>query len=85
MTVHIEERAQKQLRKLPKHIQEKTRRQLEAFLENPKHPSLVIKKMTHSPLYEARIDYHYRFRFLWEQDAIYIVSVGTHDVGLGKK
>ena len=85
MTVHIEERAKKQLRKLPKHIQQKTYRQLDVFLDNPKHPSLAIKKMTHSPLYEARIDYHYRFRFLWENEAISIVSIGIHDTGLGKK
>ncbi len=85
MTVHIEDKAKKQLQKLPKHVQQKTYRQLEVFLDNPKHPSLAIKKMMHSPLYEARIDYHYRFRFLWENEAISIVSIGIHDTGLGKQ
>ena len=85
MTLYIEERARKHLQKLPKHIQQKTYKQLDVFLDNPKHPSLGIKKMVNSPLYEGRIDYHYRFRFLWENEAIYIVSVGIHDMGLGKK
>jgi mRNA-degrading endonuclease RelE of RelBE toxin-antitoxin system len=55
MTVHIEDKAQKQLPKLPKHVQQKTYRQLDVFLDNPKHPSLAIKKMMHSPLYELML------------------------------
>jgi plasmid maintenance system killer protein len=35
--------------------------------------------------FEARIDYKYRFTFNWENDEIIIISVGPHDVGLGKR
>jgi site-specific recombinase XerC len=44
MTVHIEDKAQKQLQKLPKHLQQKTYKQLDVFLDNPKHPSLAMRK-----------------------------------------
>ena len=35
--------------------------------------------------FEARIDLHYRFTFKIEEDKIYILTIGSHDEGLGKK
>ena len=35
--------------------------------------------------FEARIDYHYRFTYKIESEDIWILSVGPHDEGLGKK
>lgn len=41
--------------------------------------------MKGSSFYEARVDYHYRFRFVIQAEEIVIVTVGMHDEGLGKK
>lgn len=85
MNVELSDKAQRQVKKLPKNIRQKLYKQLDLLLDNPKHPSLGIKKMTNSPLFEGRIDYHYRFTYFKEGDTIYIGSVGIHDTGLGKK
>ena len=85
MRIFITKPAQKQLDKLPHGTRKKVYRQFATFRENPRHPSLQVKKMVNSPYHEGRIDIHYRFRFLWQDDDIYIVSVGMHDTGLGKK
>ena len=37
------------------------------------------------PYFEARIDYHYRLIYQVVEDTIYVVAVGMHDTGLGKK
>ena len=36
-------------------------------------------------IFEARIEYHYRFIFKIEDGEINILTVGMHDAGLGKK
>lgn len=41
--------------------------------------------MSGSSNFEARIDIHYRFAFQMEADIIYILVIGPHDEGLGKK
>jgi hypothetical protein len=38
-----------------------------------------------SDLWEARIDRFYRFTFYFENGAIRLLSIGSHDEGLGKK
>lgn len=35
--------------------------------------------------FEGRIDLHYRFTFVIDGENIYILTVGPHDEGLGKK
>ncbi len=49
------------------------------------NPQLYSKKMAGIPRLEARIDYHYRFTFTIEGNYIWILSIGPHDEGLGKK
>ena len=36
-------------------------------------------------IFEARIDIHYRFTFQITGEEIYILTIGPHDLGLGKK
>ena len=36
-------------------------------------------------IFEARIDIHYRFTFQIAGEEIYILTIGPHDLGLGKK
>lgn len=77
--------AEEQLTALPKHIQKKAQRQFRFLLTNHRHPSLRSRKMGGTSVFEARVDIHYRFTFQVEVDEIYVLTVGPHDVGLGKK
>lgn len=85
MRLNISPRAERQLSKLPKSIQKKAKRQFDSLITNYRHPSLHTRKMGGSSNFEARIDIHYRFAFQIEADIIYILIVGPHDEGLGKK
>ncbi len=77
-------KADKQLRKLPKHIREKARKAFKYLSENPHHPALNSKKMS-GDQFEARIDYHYRCIYVVLPGTIWVLAVGPHDEGLGKK
>jgi mRNA-degrading endonuclease RelE of RelBE toxin-antitoxin system len=85
MIIRFSDKAKKQTQKLPRHIQEKLRKQLLYLLVNPRHPSLRVKKMQGLDAFEARIDYQYRFAFETDGEAIHLLAVGPHDAGLGKK
>ncbi|MFZ2447207.1 MAG: hypothetical protein WAW37_12685 [Syntrophobacteraceae bacterium] len=66
---------------LPRSIQKATDKQIELLLEDPRHPSLNIKKM-HDPrnIWEGRITAGYRFTFVMEADTYVLRRVGTHDL-----
>ena len=85
MDIHFTERAQRQYNKLAPELKKKADKQLLLLRQNLKHPSLNVKKMGGSERYEARVGFHFRLSFLLEGNSIYILSIGTHDVGLGKK
>lgn len=85
MTITISPTAKKHLLKLPLNIQKKTEKQFSQLTENYQHPSLRTRKMGGGDIFEGRIDIHYRFRFQVEGEDIYILTIGPHDVGLGKK
>jgi mRNA interferase RelE/StbE len=75
----------KQIKKLPNYIKKKVEKQFGLLSKDMYHPSLRTKKMIGIPAYEARLDYQYRFTFIVENDSIFIISIGMHDSGLGKK
>lgn len=85
MNLTFSKPAEKDYRDLPQNIQNKADKQFAFLLINYRHPSLHARKMSGSDIFEARIDIHYRFTFLVEQDEIYVLTIGTHDTGLGKK
>ncbi len=85
MNLVVSPRAQKQLSNLSKPIQKKTKRQFKFLVSDYRHPSLRSRKMQGSGVFEARVDYHYRFTFQIIEDQIFILTVGPHDEGLGKK
>lgn len=85
MILVVSPQARKQIKKLPSNIQKKTKKQFYLLLSNYRHPSLRTSKMSSKNTYEARIDLHYRFRFMIEEDKVYILTAGMHDFGLGKK
>ena len=85
MIIIVSPQAKKQLIKLPKNIQDKTRKQFHFLVNDYRHPSLKISKMKGRGVFEARIDIHYRFSFVVEDEQILVLTVGQHDKGLGKK
>ena len=76
---------QKRFKRLHPLLKKKFEKQLKFMLSNPKHPSLKIKKMAGSGLFEGRLDYHNRFVFKLFDNEIWFYLVGPHDEGLGKK
>lgn len=75
----------KQIKKLPDYIKKKVAKQFALLSRDLDHPSLRTKRMSGTSMYEARIDYHYRFTFIIREDEIFIISIGMHDIGLGEK
>jgi mRNA-degrading endonuclease YafQ of YafQ-DinJ toxin-antitoxin module len=66
---------------LPQAIQRRALKQLALFFENPKHPSLRIKKMQGYPdIWEGRISKGYRFTFTLEKEQIILRRIGPHDI-----
>lgn len=71
MKIKLSNKAEKSFIKLPAHIRKKGYKQF-AFLDKDfHHPSLHTKRMKGLDRWEARIDYHYRFTFVVENDMIY--------------
>ena len=85
MNITISPKTAKQISKLPQRIQKKTHRQFSFLISDYRHPSLFSRKMGGRNIFEARIDIHYRFTFQIEEENIYILTIGSHDEGLGKK
>ena len=66
---------------LPQQLRPRVDKALGRLLENPRHPSLQVKKMKgHDNRWEGRVTLHYRFIFSIEADAYVLLRVGTHDL-----
>ncbi|MGD0886338.1 MAG: type II toxin-antitoxin system RelE/ParE family toxin [Thermodesulfovibrionales bacterium] len=66
---------------LPESIQKQIDEQIVRLLDNPKHPSLRIKKMEgHQAIWEARITGGYRITFQINGDTYLLRSSGTHAI-----
>lgn len=83
MRLGFSKKAEKGYQKLPLRIQKKADKQFSLLIKNYRHPSLRARKMVND-IFEARIDFHYRFTFQIGE-RIYVLTVGSHDEGLGKK
>lgn len=85
MILKITKQAERSYQKLSLIIQKKADKQFELLLSGYRHPSLRARKMSGGNKFEARIDLHYRFTFSIDEENVYILTVGMHDEGLGKK
>lgn len=85
MIILFTKKAEHNYKKLPLKIKLKVDKQFLYLLENSRHPSLRTRKMGGGKVFEARIDVHYRFTFQIEKNIIYVLTIGPHDEGLGKK
>jgi len=65
---------------LPETIKNLTNCKLALFLQNPRHPSLRIKKMENPrEIWEGRITKSYRFTFQVSGDTYLLRRIGAHD------
>ncbi|OGG03247.1 hypothetical protein A2W14_07025 [Candidatus Gottesmanbacteria bacterium RBG_16_37_8] len=84
MNLVFTKQAEKLYKKLPPEIQRKADKQFLFLISNYLHPSLRSRKMSGLNKFEARIDINYRFTFFIDDENIVILTVGPHDIGLGK-
>lgn len=75
----------KRYNKLGSNTQKQVDKQLKFLQKGIPHPSLNLKKMGGYEIYEVRVSRGYRMRFTKEKDKMVMLTVGQHDVGLGKK
>ncbi|MGH9804067.1 MAG: hypothetical protein ACRD4D_02760 [Candidatus Acidiferrales bacterium] len=81
MTFRVLSTFQKDFRSLPREIQKQFEKTIRLFEENPRHPSLRVKKMEGAPgIWEARMTQSYRFTFNWEAGVVTLRRIGTHDI-----
>jgi mRNA-degrading endonuclease RelE of RelBE toxin-antitoxin system len=85
MTINFTRKAEKQFSKLPKYLKKKAKKQFHFLLDDYYHPSLRTKRMMGQNKFEARIDRRYRFTFQIIDSDLFVLSIGPHDEGLGKK
>ena len=80
----VTERFSRAYRNLPDELQRKADKALRLLQDNPKHPSLRIKKIQGtSGIWEARVDRSCRITLEMRSDAFLLRNVGKHDETLG--
>ncbi len=71
----------KALKRLPHEIQVKAGKAFLLFRDDPRHPSLHVKRVRGIPgVWEGRIDIRYRFTFHYEGDTAVFRNIGPHDI-----
>lgn len=85
MIVHFSAGFKKQHQRLPLSQQKKFDKQLAYLMIDPRHQSLRSRKMAGADKFEARIDLHYRLTYIINDSEIWLLTIGPHDEGLGKK
>jgi len=72
-------------RELPEEMKKRIQKQLRLLKQNPKHPSLQVKKTKgevlkgYTDVFEGRITKSYRFLFVIENDVFILLRCGKHD------
>lgn len=71
----------REYRRLPKELQKRFDEKFIIFIDNPRHPSLGVKKMSGTDnIWEARVSDAYRWTFELIKDGIRLRRIGTHDI-----
>jgi mRNA-degrading endonuclease RelE of RelBE toxin-antitoxin system len=74
-------RFRKDYHALPKDIRETFETKLALFLDNPRHPSLRIKRLIGTvDRWEGSVTMNYRFTFQWAAETVLFRRIGTHDI-----
>jgi len=81
MRIQTEPSFDRDYARLPRRIQERADKQLALLVQDPRHPSLRIKKMEGwGDTWEGRITREYRFTFTIVSDTYHLRRIGTHDI-----
>jgi mRNA-degrading endonuclease RelE of RelBE toxin-antitoxin system len=70
----------KDYRALSAEIQTRVDRQLARLIENPRHPSLRLKKLKGTQVFEIRVTKGYRLTLSFAEDVLVLRRVGSHDL-----
>jgi mRNA interferase RelE/StbE len=70
----------KDYRNLPAEVQARVDKQLLRVAENPRHPSLRMKKLKGTEIFELRITRGYRLTLKIQKEFLVLRRVGTHDL-----
>jgi len=66
---------------LPESVKRRAEKQIRLFTENPRHPSLRVKKMEGvGDIWEGRITKGYRFTFQIKAEVCALRRIGMHDI-----
>jgi mRNA interferase RelE/StbE len=72
--------------KLPERIKRSAEKAFRFFMQNPRHPSLRVKKMEGQrdpegrDIWEARVTQAYRFTFAIDGETYILYRIGPHDI-----
>jgi mRNA interferase RelE/StbE len=76
---------EREYRDLPEGIKERASKQFSFLLENPRHPSLRLKKLKSTEnIWEARVTRGYRFTFQVVGETYILRRIGKHEDVLRK-
>lgn len=67
-------------KELPLRIQKALDKALKFLMENPRHPSLRVKKLPNTFIWYGRVSKSYRFTFHINDRTITLRRAGTHDI-----
>ena len=66
---------------LPANIQERTLEKIGLYENDPRHPSLRVKKVQGTPdILEMRVSRDYRITFQRDGDVVLLRNIGTHNI-----
>lgn len=81
MELKFSAKFKKDYRKLSSHIKKQTGEKLDFLASNLSHPSLRVKKIKgRDNFYEASITMNYRMTFRIDENGLFLLRVGTHDI-----
>ena len=70
----------KDYKRLPEEIKASVNKNLALLFENPRHPSLRLKKLKGTDKFEIRISKGYRLTLRYQEQIIELRRIGTHDL-----
>ena len=67
-------------RGLPTEVRDRVDKQLHLLFEDFRHPSLRLKKLRGTDIFEIRITKGYRLTLRFDKEIVELRRVGTHDI-----
>ena len=85
MNVYYTELFEQKVKELPVEIKKVLLAKLDLMIENPRHPSLRVKKIQgQAAIFEASITMSIRLTWQYSEDGILLRNIGEHDQTLKK-